>query len=419
MQRKWQRALGFIPAAFSLLAACVLGIILLIVVLAQPQLQWAYSGLSLLSNAALYPAALAGIALLFWIRSREKAAPKAPAQWPVIALFLMVLAVQFLIARSCWYRMGWDILVVNNGADSVARGLLGKEHTDSFAILFPVLALFFYLRLSRPVLKWFLISLVCFFGASIKPTVLIVMIALVILGVCRFLAQIDFSPATWKRALLVAAAVIVGAIPGKVWQNETTAYLAGSAVPEGQLCETHYLMLGMNGDTYGGHSPADNEFSLSHETLSERRAATLNRAWERLTSRSLLENLRFFGIKAYKAYADGSFAAHTSFLDMEIPKRTDAFSLLLRDFYHHRGSYVEEMHTLVQCLWLGLLSLCAISTVRLRKQPAVAVLALTLLGLTAYLLLFEVWPRYAFLYAPFFLILASLAFDQPIHLKKK
>ena len=36
-----------------------------------------------------------------------------------------------------------------------------------------------------------------------------------------------------------------------------------------------------------------------------------------------------------------------------------------------------------------------------------------MIGLTAYLLLFEVWPRYLFLYAPFFVILASLAFDKP------
>ena len=34
--------------------------------------------------------------------------------------------------------------------------------------------------------------------------------------------------------------------------------------------------------------------------------------------------------------------------------------------------------------------------------------ALSLLGLTAYQLLFEVWPRYLFLYAPVFLVLALL-----------
>jgi len=46
------------------------------------------------------------------------------------------------------------------------------------------------------------------------------------------------------------------------------------------------------------------------------------------------------------------------------------------------------------------------------------VLALTLIGLTLYVLLLEVWPRYLFLYAPFFVILASMAFEKPLSFKR-
>ena len=81
---------------------------------------------------------------------------------------------------------------------------------------------------------------------------LIVLIALGLLALCRFLARRDFSAAAWKRALAVLAALVLGAVPGQAFQRASTAYLAGSAVPEEQLSETHYLMLGMNGDTYGG-----------------------------------------------------------------------------------------------------------------------------------------------------------------------
>lgn len=59
-------------------------------------------------------------------------------------------------------------------------------YTDTYSILFPVLALYLYLSCHRPALKWFLISLVCFFGGSIKPTVLIFLIALVLLGYAAF-----------------------------------------------------------------------------------------------------------------------------------------------------------------------------------------------------------------------------------------
>lgn len=69
---------------------------------------------------------------------------------------------------------------------------------------------------------------------------------------------------------------------------------------------------------------------------------------------------------------------------------------------------------IAQWLWLMILALCAFTVLRQYEKTVVALLALTLLGATAYLLLFEVWPRYLFLYAPFFVILASLALDHTV-----
>ena len=184
--------------------------------------------------------------------------------------------------------------------------------------------------------------------------------------------------------------------------------------PEKQLSITHYLMLGMNGETFGGHSPSDVEFSTSYESLSERRSANISRAWERLSGRSLAQNAHFFAVKTFKAYNDGSFASHSSFLELEVPRRADALSRFLRECYHHGGAYVPYFQTAAQGLWLMILMLCAMGCLQLRRRPEIAVLALTLLGVTAYLLLFEVWPRYLFLYAPFFAILASMAAEKSL-----
>ena len=76
------------------------------------------------------------------------------------------------------------------------------------------------------------------------------------------------------------------------------------------------------------------------------------------------------------------------------------------------------MQTLYQGVWLGVLTLCAVAAFRQRRNPTAALLCLTLVGLTAYLLLFEVWPRYLFLYAPFFVILGSLALEKPLSFKR-
>lgn len=498
MPKKENRFFSLVPVIFSLLYGVILAYILGLL-FGQDRMARYYAGLSTVSNQVLFLLSLAGISALFWVRAFT--GKGSMGAWKLRALFAGVLAVQLIIARSCWYKMGWDISVVYTTAEELARGVelsnptyfalcpnnapltilqfipmwlavkiglavpfvvlpyidavllnlsayfavrctqaiteskvsyffalvvsigwialspyILYPYTDVFSILFPVLALYVYLRVKHPVFKWFLVSLLCFFGASIKPTVLIFMIALVILGVCRFLTKRDVS---WKSALCIVAAVIIGMLPGKIWQDQTTAYLAGSATPEGQLSETHYLMLGMNGDTFGGHSPDDVTFSQSFETLSERRSANLARAWERLTERNLFENVKFFSVKAYKAYADGSFASHSSFLELEVPKRTDPISTFLRSLYHKRGSLMPACQNIAQWLWLMILTLCVMACIRGRSHPAVALLALTLLGATAYLLLFEVWPRYLFLYAPFFVILASLALDKPLILQKK
>ena len=509
MERTPNRFFSAIPRCFSAAMGGIFAVLLALLVAGQPALQKYYQNRSLLTNAVLWPVALLVIALLLFLRARTESsdAPQAASRrgvWMLRAFFVALLAVQLVIVRCCWYKMGWDIATVYGTAEELAReealsnpayfslcpnnapltllqaiplwfavklGLgvpfvvlpyldavllnltayvcllcvrrltpsrfargfalvtaagwialspyLLYPYTDTFSILFPVLALYLYLRCRRPVLKWFLISLVCFFGASVKPTVLIFLIASALLGVCRFLARRNFGAAAVKSAAAIIVALLLGALPGRVWQSLSIAYLSGSATPQEQLSETHYLMLGMNGATYGGHSPDDVTFSSSFDTLEARRAANLQRAWERLRERGFSKNLHFFTVKAYKAYADGSFAANSSFLDLEIPKRTDALSAFLRAFYHGRGAYNPLCHTLAQCLWLGLLTLCAYTAIIRRAHPVVPLLSLTLMGVTAYLLLFEVWPRYLFLYAPFYVLLAAMAFDRPLKALKK
>lgn len=483
--------------ALCLCFSVMMAVIVALLVLMQGAFGFAYEGKSLLGNAPLWAGAMCAIALLFFMRSREKGDEKQRL-WLMRGLFLGVLAVQFLVARCCWTHLGWDPGEVHRAAEDIARGLpvsnseyfrlcpnnapltlllvpplwaavkvgLGVPYvalpyvdavilnltaylatrcvyrltrsrtarwfalalsvgwialspyilypyTDVYVILFPLLTLWVWLFDTKPLRKWLLISLLSFIGYAVKPTALIVFIALVLLEALRFLAG-RLTPARLRRAGAILCVVVIGALPGLAFQKLSIKALTGTAKPEAQLSLTHYLMLGMNGATYGGHSDGDVDFSKSYATLEERQAANLQKARERLTGRSLTENLRFFAIKAYKAYADGSFAAHGSFIHVEIPKRTDGLSTFLRSLYMKKSAYGAHCTTIAQFAWLGVLTLCACAAVAQRRRPVVAVLCLTLIGLTMYLLLFEVWPRYLFLYAPFFVILSALAFDRPL-----
>ena len=286
-------------------------------------------------------------------------------------------------------------------------------YTDVFTILFPISMLTVWLRVKRSLVKWSLISLLAFLGAALKPTVLIGLIALLMIQTARFFGK----RLTWARARTAALALLamaLCAVPGRVFEAEATRFLTGSAHPQAQHSITHFFMMGMNNDTYGGNDQSDVAYSASFPTLKQRRQAEMARGMERLSSRGLAENLRFFAVKAYKAYADGSFASHGSFIDVEIPQRSSRVSAFLRSLYHKKGRLMPYCQTVAQLDWLGVLTLCAYTAFTRRREPAVAAICLTLIGLTLYLLIFEVWPRYLFLYAPYFVLLSALALDRPL-----
>ena len=152
-------------------------------------------------------------------------------------------------------------------------------------------------------------------------------------------------------------------------------------------------------------------FSDSFATAKERTRANLERAQEELRRRTLAENLHFFSVKAYKAYADGTFAFNSYLVDQPV-RRTDRLSLFLRKIFYREGVWNPAYRAVMQCIWLLVLLGCLAAVLFRSREYTVQLCALSLLGLTAYQLLFEVWPRYLFLYAPLFLVLALLGVEK-------
>ncbi len=283
-------------------------------------------------------------------------------------------------------------------------------YTDAYSILFPVLALYVYLTQLRAPLKWFLITLIISVGAAIKPTVWIFFIALLLVEGFRLLGRLPWTKALRKRLVAVVLALILGALPGIAFEKGSCLLLAGSAVPEGQNGGiSHYLMMGMNAQTFGGHSPEDVAYSQSFPTLAERKQANYARAWERFTAKGFGEAVAFFAAKLHKAYSNGAFAFNGSYLVQEAPRRTDAVSVFLHKVFDNNGALTLHYQMAMQVIWLLVLLLCTCALFLGRKRYAVMpVLGLTLVGVTLYMVLLESWPRYLFLYAPFYAVLACL-----------
>lgn len=289
---------------------------------------------------------------------------------------------------------------------------MSVPYTDTFAMVFPVLALYAYLKLQNRFVKWLAVTLICFLGFTIKPPELIFWIALVICRSVKALAARNGGKALLKRIITAALAMVIGIAPAMLWRNWSTALIAGSDTPQEQLCETHYLMMGLNSDTYGSYFQDDVDFSRSFKTLAERRRANIDVALERLRTMGVGGALKFFSIKTYKAYADGTFASNRSILEVDKPARSSASALFLRRAYDAHGEYRETIAVIKQGVWLMVLLLCAYAALRVHgRKPIVPVLSLTLLGLSCFLMLFEVAPRYMFLFTPLFVLLSAIGLE--------
>ena len=295
-------------------------------------------------------------------------------------------------------------------------------YSDIYSVLFPVLALWVLTGKHTGFIKWFWFSLICFFGYAIRPTILILWIAAVIYSVSLAISRKISIGSFLKKTILIAAALIISFLPASLWKSTAITALAGSKNPQEACTVTHYLMMGANYKTLGEFSPRDFQFSQSFPTIKERQSANLQEIEKRLSSMSPRQFAKLALIKLYKPHADGNFFADCAYVDY-LPPRTDPFSAFFRDIYLKGGAYHLYYVSLQQIIWLAVLLLAAVSVLATKDQPLIIfILGLAVVGMAAYNLLGENWPRYLFVFSPLYLVMAMLglnAVTKRLNCKKK
>ena len=284
-------------------------------------------------------------------------------------------------------------------------------YSDIYAVVFPALAVWLLTCRMNRFLKWLLFAFACFFGGAVRPTALIPLIAYALYQlVAQLQARLPLKE--WlKRGAAALLACLLACLPCRMWKDHSVELLAGEKDPQQALTVTHYIMLGMNYDTWGEFSNYDYDFSTGFDTVQERQTANLARAWERFSSLTPKEFVKFFLIKLYKAHAEGNFFADCAYCQA-LPERNNPITPVLLDFYLKTGPNRVYYLSLQQVIWLCLLTLCAAAACTAKRHaPLYHVLGIALLGVTAYSLLSENWPRYLFMFAPLFLIMSMQGLD--------
>lgn len=339
------------------------------------------------------------------------------------------LLLGFFCAKKCFGRRPAYIVLALSVLLFGFSPWLIIPYSDTLAMPFPIGVIACWLCfLSTPgrvkkVLFALLAGVLALLGYLIKPSVVVVLVAVAIIGlVC--------SP-QWRKALLrflfsllAIAVFLLGSAGWNVFLQEQPwmpLNLEWSAPPE------HFFMMGLyhrfvNYDSsyrfedYGVYNLEDIDFTFSFASLDERKAADLDRGFERIRTFGPAGYVRFLFGKAQYVTADGTFywGREGHFADFSQEKKNG-----LQQFFYTNGGAFQVYRYAAQGLWLFVLCLTAAPFFWTWRKPAksdpfflVPLLRCAILGILFFILLFEGRSRYLILYLPCFSLLSGWALWQ-------
>lgn len=271
---------------------------------------------------------------------------------------------------------------------------------------------------ARTCCRWFLMGLAVVIGYAIKPTVIFVFVAIVVIELIQWLASFASRGSQSSKDpydLRKTATAIVACAFGVVLAFALTSIVKNSTYDVDEnaaFSATHFLMMGANPVSGGVWSVSDVEFSDAANTPEERSKANLAEFKNRVMAMDLPQANMFLLKKLLTNFADGTFAWE---IEGDFYTQIIGTNEAVLNFYGISSDASLDNNTfapLSQVLWLFVLAGCILIVLGRRPLKAETVIAFTLLMLSAFLMLFEARARYLFLYLPFFIILGTMGWNR-------
>lgn len=324
----------------------------------------------------------------------------------VLTGFLFAKILKKLVSDNRFVVLGYAVYVLLIGMSP----WVSIPYSDSMGLIFPVWILYIYLNRNKcrlVFLPWAAIGILSGFGYKIKPQIIIVLIAILIVTVLKKRQGLD-----WKKMLQCTAGAFGGII--------VAILLAGAAVrsmnvpldTEREFRMPHYFMMGQCPEGLGVWCPEDVGFSDSYATVKERDAADWERARLRIREMGVGGVINQFTRKTLTNYYDGTFgwSGEGTFF-FEVRENTGSLGeQFFRGLYYTRdyaseGKYYTVWSNFVQMLWITCL-LFSIFAAFSERTDEKNVVMLSIIGLSIFEVLFEARARYLYIYAPFYILLA-------------
>lgn len=278
-------------------------------------------------------------------------------------------------------------------------------YSDTFAMFFVILILYSYINIHNTSKKLIIISLSAIIGFNIKPTVIFILISIILIELCFYIYDFKnknnlFFNKTNRNTLIknilcitISCIISLGIVTGI--KNVPDINIDKNK----EYTSTHYLMMGSNCITWGYYFEDDVKFSDSFPTVEEREKHNIELWKGRLGLMGLDGSADLLFRKNMANYSDGTFMwameAGPMFSSLDIGK--NELVNWIYNNYHHAA----------QIIWFFILIGCILSFIKSKNNKYISSMALSLIFLSLFLMIFECGARYLILYLPCYIILST------------
>ena len=334
------------------------------------------------------------------------------------AVFFLNLTAYKFFSKKVFY-----LTFILSGIIIAATPYLIIPYSDTAGVFFPVFLLYLALSIyknsekKRKYLLYFLFTLVLYGGYKIKPTIVI--------GGVILLTYILLDKKIYKKAInavivflclglgFLSSYLLMGEVHTRVIDNnkafnEQYEYILG-------FTPSHYVMMGLQvqekdwGYAFGAYHGDDVSATIKVSGKNEKTQFHTQEIKTRLKNFGACGYLRFLVDKFAWTAADGTFGYYGVRYPVGNDAPLTAMSRIESPFY---SKYYANF---MQGIWLMISLLCAATIIRKSKNKENAaiynILRLSILGLIAFLLLFEAHARYLFVLSPYIILMSGHGFD--------
>lgn len=290
-------------------------------------------------------------------------------------------------------------------------------YSDTYSILFTSCVLYFYLSRNKvnTYLSWFMIFAMSLVGYLIKPTCVIVLIAIIIIELWKLLFS---TKKKIKKNLKIVPVILISICVFNVINVFSIKYVGYVSNESREFPMTHFLMMGMNSETKGVYYEEDVQLTKSITGIDNKKKVNLDITKKRIENYGFSGYIGLLKNKMLTNYNDGTlgWGVEGHFYSVIFETPNSKITKLFRDIYYNDGQYYSAYATYQQTIWILILFLVFFGSIRLFKEKDFnyLVIGTTIIGITLFLLLFEARSRYLFLYSPYYLLLAAMGIK---HLK--